>query len=171
MICSSVYTDWAFRVIEYFLKTGKRLEFGSVIPPELEVKAGCFVSLHKLSHELRGCIGTIFPSRDRLLEEVRENAIAAATKDPRFSPLELEELENLAVSIDVIGTPDETTMEKLDPARYGVIVEAGWKRGVLLPGLEGINTVEDQLKIVLWKARIGAHEDYKIYRFISERYH
>lgn len=171
MVGSSVYTKWAYRVIKKYLETGNKLEFGGNIPPELLVSAGCFVTLHGPTGELRGCIGTILPTKNSLMEEIRENAIASSVRDTRFSPLKIEELEELEISVDVLGEPEETTIEQLDPESYGVIVESGWKRGVLLPHLEGVDTVKDQLKIVLWKARIRADEDYKIYRFLSTRYY
>ena len=103
---------------------------------------------------LRGCIGTIAPVRQNLAEEIIENAISAAIKDPRFDAVEKEELERLLYSVDVLGTTEKiTSSEQLDVKRYGVIVSKGVRRGLLLPNLEGVRTVEEQIAIAKRKSR------------------
>jgi AmmeMemoRadiSam system protein A len=114
----------------------------------MEPRAGAFVTLHHHG-ELRGCIGTIQPTQANLAEEVIANAIAAASRDPRFPPVGRHELADLDVKVDVLTEPEPVEgVEDLDPKRYGLIVQSEkhpWKRGLLLPDLEGIDTAEKQL--------------------------
>ena len=138
--------------------------------PDLRRRAGVFVSLKKQG-ELRGCIGTIEPVRDTLAVEIIENAISAASKDPRFRPVDEDELAVLRVSVDILGAPERVAGPgDLDVRRYGVIVRAGGKRGLLLPDLEGIASVEAQLSIARKKGGIGETEHVELYRFVVERY-
>lgn len=145
-------------------------------PPDLPMdaasrRAGVFVSIKKAG-ELRGCIGTILPTRRNILEEIRANAIAAAFHDPRFEPVRPEELPDLVYSVDVLGEPEPVAgLEDLDPKRYGVIVSRGARRGLLLPDLEGIETAEDQVAIARRKAGIGPDEEVQLARFEVTRYH
>jgi MEMO1 family protein len=140
--------ELARKTIETYVTTGRTLD----PPPELSdlmrQRAGAFVSLHR-SGRLRGCIGTIQPAQPNLAEEVIHNAISAATHDPRFSPLRADELADLDVKVDVLGEPEPVDgPDQLDPKRYGLIVQSRshpWKRGLLLPDLEGIDTVEQQV--------------------------
>ena len=121
-------------------------------------RAGAFVSLHKQG-QLRGCIGTIAPTRENLAQEIIENAISAAVHDTRFLPVEAGELELIEYSVDVLGeTEPIDSEEQLDVKRYGVIVTKGHKRGLLLPNLDGVDTVEDQLSIAKRKAGLRADE-------------
>ena len=130
---------------------------------------GCFVSL-KIDSRLRGCIGTLEPGRPSLEEEIASNALAAATRDPRFSPVLLKEMESIAISIDILEVPEAVdSPEDLDPERYGAVVRSGKRCGVLLPGLPGVVTVEKQLKICLEKAEIEQGEPYSISRFTVTR--
>lgn len=138
----------------------------------LNQRAGCFVSLHNPDSSLRGCIGTIMPTKPTLEEEIKTNAISAAFMDPRFAPLKKEELENLEISVDVLGEPESIiNTDELDPKVYGVIVSAGSKRGVLLPDLPGIDKVEQQLHIAMQKAGIAEGTPISVYRFKVHRYH
>ena len=125
-----------------------------------------FVSLHK-DGMLRGCIGTIQAVKRNIAEEIVENGISAATKDPRFSPVRPEELEALEISVDVLGKPEMIrSKEELDVKRYGVIVTKGFRRGLLLPNLDGVDTVEQQLSIALRKAGLSEREkDFEMERF------
>ncbi len=141
---------------------------------ELLRRAGVFVSLHLPDGSLRGCIGTTEPQRSNLLEEVIANAVCAATQDPRFYPLEKVELENLDVSVDVLGHPEEVgSLEELDPKKYGIVVRTlDGRRALLLPDLEGVDTVEQQLRITCRKGGIDPVNDhYRILRFQVERHH
>ncbi|SHG75472.1 uncharacterized protein, PH0010 family/AmmeMemoRadiSam system protein A/AmmeMemoRadiSam system protein B [Thermosyntropha lipolytica DSM 11003] len=165
----SMPVRWARQVIESYVKKGVIPE----LPPDLaslkKERKGAFVSLKK-DGRLRGCIGTIFPCYDNLAEEIAYNAISAATRDPRFLPVEEDELEEIVYSVDVLEKPEPCTREDLDPKKYGVIVSKGNRKGLLLPDLEGVDTVEEQLKIALQKAGIGEDEDYRIERFTVTRY-
>lgn len=134
-------------------------------------RAGCFVSLHTHEEALRGCIGTLTATKKNLALEIVENAVSAAARDPRFPPLEREELDHIDISVDVLTEPEETTAAGLDPKKYGVIVQHDWRKGVLLPDLEGVNTVREQLEIALAKAGIKRNETYSIFRFTVKRYH
>lgn len=134
-------------------------------------KAGAFVSLKKFG-ELRGCIGTTAPTTACLAEEIRQNAISAGTKDPRFAPVTVDELPFLEYSVDVLGKPEPVQSKaELDPQKYGVIVRKGGRRGLLLPDLEGVDTVEEQLDIACRKAGIDPQDTYEIARFTVTRYH
>lgn len=122
-------------------------------------KAGAFVSLH-IKGELRGCIGTIAPTMDCVAEEVIHNAISAATRDPRFPEIRRDELPMLEYSVDVLGDPEVvSSVEELDAKKYGVIVSKGHRRGILLPDLEGVETVERQIGIAKQKAGIPDEDD------------
>ena len=161
----------ARRTIEKFVRDGEVISPPSELTLEMEQQAGVFVSLHK-SGELRGCIGTIEPAQPNVAQEIIHNAISAATRDPRFPPVRLDELNDLEISTDVLGEPEMiTSLDELDPKRYGVIVEKGYRRGLLLPNLEGVDTAEKQIDIALRKAWISKDEEYEIQRFEVVRYH
>jgi AmmeMemoRadiSam system protein A len=133
-------------------------------------RAACFVSIKKHGN-LRGCIGTLEPAEEDLGGEIVRNAQSAAFADPRFPAVTAEETDELSISVDVLSEPEEVTdREQLDCREYGVIVSSGYRRGVLLPDLEGVDTVEDQLSIACQKAGIGAGEDFNIRRFTVRRY-
>ncbi|KLO24294.1 hypothetical protein X275_00420 [Marinitoga sp. 1197] len=165
------YVKWAIECIENFVKHGQKIELKEDLPEELLTrKAACFVTLHKLNGELRGCIGTIEPVYENLAIEIRENGIAAATRDYRFSPVTVEELNSLMINVDVLSEPEYVeSIDELDPEIYGIIVVSGWKKGVLLPAIDGVDTVEEQLRIAKLKAGIYS-EPYDIYKFTVERY-
>jgi AmmeMemoRadiSam system protein A len=152
--------------IENYIKTGKIAELPLNLPEEmLERKAGVFVSLKKHGN-LRGCIGTISPVTSNIAHEIQRNAVNAATKDPRFEPVDVAELSDIVCSVDVLSPPEPvSSIDYLDPLRYGVIVASGHKRGLLLPGLEGVNTPQQQIEIALNKAGISEYETYDIKRF------
>lgn len=132
-------------------------------------QAGTFVSLKK-NGQLRGCIGTIMPAYDDLAGEIAANALAAGTGDPRFAPVEISELDDLVYSVDILGQAENCRQDDLDPRKYGVIVSQGGKRGLLLPDLEGVDTVEEQLAIAKQKAGIAAGESCSIMRFEVKRF-
>ena len=138
---------------------------GGIYEPLLRDRAGVFVSIKK-NGELRGCIGTISPVGENIAEEIIQNAISSCSHDPRFNPIGPEELPSLSVSVDVLSEPEPVkSVSELDVRRYGVIVSKGFRRGLLLPNLEGVNTVDYQLRIALDKAGIGYKETYAIQRF------
>ncbi|HEY8462473.1 MAG TPA: AmmeMemoRadiSam system protein A [Bacillota bacterium] len=134
-------------------------------------RAGVFVSIKKHG-ELRGCIGTIEPTRVNIIAEISANAIAAATRDPRFNPVEVAELDQLIYSVDILKPPEPVrSIDDLDPKRYGVIVSHGHRTGLLLPNLEGINSAAEQIAIAKRKAGIGPNEPVELKRFEVERYY
>ena len=157
--------------IAEYLKTGKLPKPPADIPEELKERAGVFVSLHEFG-ALRGCIGTILPVRNSAAEEIIHNAKAAASEDPRFPPVNPYELDDLDISVDVLSAPEPISSEgDLDPKIYGVIVERGFRRGLLLPDLPGITDPREQVEIARRKAGIGADEPVKMYRFTVRRYY
>lgn len=167
--------DLARRSIAAYVSNGTRIPVPAELSPEMQQEAGAFVSIHRLG-ELRGCIGTIQPTRGTVAEEVIENAIAAATCDPRFSPIIPRELAGLEIKVDVLDKPELVeSLAELDPRRYGLIVQSKrepWKRGLLLPDLEGIDTVEKQVHWTRYhKAGIcDPDEPVLMYRFEVHRY-
>ena len=159
----------AKETVETFVNEGKTPQ-PEELTPEMRQRAGVFVSIHKLG-ELRGCIGTFEPQKDNVAQETIANAISSATRDPRFSPIAPSELKDLSYSVDVLTAPEPIeSKDQLDPKKYGVIVEAGWRRGLLLPDLEGVDTVDYQIEICRLKAGIMPDEPIKLYRFEVKRY-
>lgn len=148
----------------------EELPLANAIDIEQQGRAGVFVSIKK-NGQLRGCIGTIEPTTGSIAEEIVRNAISASTQDPRFDPVTSEELPYLVYSVDIL-TPSVSVKDKteLDPHKYGVIVRNGNKSGLLLPDLEGIETVDQQLEIALQKAGIKPQENYAMFKFEVVRY-
>ncbi|SHH55999.1 AmmeMemoRadiSam system protein A [Thermosipho atlanticus] len=172
MIGKHPFVKWAIDVIENYIKFGKLIEPDKdKLPKEMfEKKAGCFVTLHLTNGSLRGCIGTYEPTKPNLALEIRSNAIASATRDPRFPPVTSDELDKIIVTVDVIGKIEPVnSIKELDPKKYGIIVSKGWNRGLLLPDIEGVDTVEEQIRIAKLKAGIFDN-DFDIYKFTVERY-
>ena len=162
--------ELAKETIESYVKEGKVPQPPLELAPEMNERAGVFVSL-KIGGMLRGCIGTFEPTRPNVAEEIIANAVSSATRDPRFLPVGPEELAQLEYSVDILTEPEPVESEAdLDPKRYGVIVESGWQKGLLLPDLEGVDTVEQQLEITRIKAGIDPDEPVNLYRFEVRRY-
>ncbi|GAI21931.1 unnamed protein product [marine sediment metagenome] len=168
----SAYVRLARETIENYIKQGKIITPSLGLPEEMiNQKAGVFVSLKK-NGNLRGCIGTFMPTQKNIAQEIIKNAISAAVDDPRFSSVNVSELEDLSISVDVLSVPEEVKdISRLDPKKYGVIVSSGYKKGLLLPDLEGVDTVEYQIDIAKRKAGIYSGEKVKLYRFEVKRYH
>lgn len=166
----SVETKWAREVLRAYYE--KR---DPVPPPgidELDKQAACFVTLHNADGSLRGCIGTILPVRKNLKKEIRENAISAALRDPRFMPVEASELESLEISVDVLGEPEPVnSVDELNPKVYGIIVSSCGRRGVLLPDLPGVTDVNVQIQIAMQKAGIEPGTGISVERFKVKRYY
>lgn len=140
------------------------------LTPEMRERHGVFVSL-KIKGRLRGCIGTFEPATSSVAEEIILNAISAATRDSRFTPLTLSEFRETDLSVDVLTTPEPVISENdLDPKRYGVIVKSRGRCGLLLPNLEGVDTVEQQVGIARAKAGIGEDDPVELFRFEIRRY-
>ncbi|MDL2236631.1 AmmeMemoRadiSam system protein A [Christensenellaceae bacterium OttesenSCG-928-K19] len=162
-----VYVELAKNSLEEFIKHGKRYEppYDPPLPGELtSQRAAVFVSLKK-DGALRGCIGSLQPTMENIVQEIVEYAILAGSKDPRFPPVDVAELDSIEYSVDVLSTPEPTTFDELDAKEYGVIVTNGWRRGVLLPNLEDVDTPEEQISIAMQKAHIRADEPYELERF------
>ncbi len=163
--------ELARKTIESYVREKRTIKPPAELEPEMRGRAGTFVSLHDRRGNLRGCIGTIEPQQPTVAQEVIQNAISAATRDPRFPPVQPEELEDLDIKVDVLSKPEPVdSLDQLDPKRYGVIVESGWRRGLLLPDLEGVDTVEYQVEIAMRKAGIRPGEPMQLYRFEVKRY-
>jgi len=159
--------DYAFACVGAYVAGGRAPE-----PPAdafYERRAACFVTLKKHG-ELRGCIGTLEPAETSLGWEIARNAHSSALRDPRFPPVTGDELGALTCSVDVLDPSEACELTDLDPQAYGVIVEAGFKRGVLLPALAGVDTVEAQVGIACQKAGIAADRSFDVRRFKVSRY-
>ena len=165
------YVRLARHAIETIVHTGKNAGLPQGLPSEMSERAGVFVSLKK-DGELRGCIGTFEPTTKNIAEEILQNAASAALRDPRFPPVKKEELDALVYSVDVLTEPELVAgADALDVKKYGVIVEYRARKGLLLPDLAGVDTVEDQLRIARQKGGIPADAPIRIWRFTVERHH
>ena len=159
--------------VERFITDGE-----VIVPPReprgvMADRAGAFVTLRTIDGLLRGCIGTITPTRDTVSEEIIQNAISAATRDPRFAPVAVKELQGLTYGVDVLSPPEAARgPEDLDPFEYGVVIETldGNRRGLLLPRIEGIDTVDKQWRAVHQKAGIALGTPVRIERFRVTRF-
>jgi len=159
----------AKETVESYVREGK-IPRPQALTPEMKQRAGVFVSLKKHG-ELRGCIGTFEPTTANVAEEIIANAISSAVRDPRFFPVAADELADLDYTVDVLTSPEPVEgIEQLDARRYGVIVESGGRRGLLLPDLGGVDTVERQIEICRLKAGIDPDEPIKLHRFQVRRY-
>ena len=160
------WVQLAWQAMESWVLHRKVMGIPEVLPEALtHNRAGAFVSIHKQGR-LRGCIGTIAPTQASLAEEIIHNAISAATRDPRFDPIRADELKWLEIHVDVLGEPEDiASQDELDVKRYGVIVSKGHRRGLLLPDLEGVDTVQLQVAIARQKAGIAPNEKVSLQRF------
>jgi AmmeMemoRadiSam system protein A len=159
----------AREAVETFVREGRTIEPEELSNEMLE-QAGAFVSIRKTG-DLRGCIGTVEATQANLAKEVVHNAIDSATRDPRFLAVAPDELEDLSYSVDVLSPAEPVSgPEELDPKRYGLIVRIGGRRGLLLPDIEGVSTVEEQISIAKAKAGIFPEEEPELLRFTVRRY-
>ena len=160
----------AKETIEEYVRNGNIIKPPSSLPNEMIARAAVFVSL-KEKGQLRGCIGTLQPTKKNVALEIIQNAISAATHDPRFPPVTPAEIDELEYSVDVLTEPEKIGgKEELDPKKYGVIVKSGEHKGLLLPDLEGVDTPEEQIRIAAMKAGIYLTEEIELYRFEVKRY-
>jgi AmmeMemoRadiSam system protein A len=165
------YVSLAQESIYHFLNHREKLSCPDSLSKDLKTRSGAFVSIKKLE-QLRGCIGTLEPCEPNLAMEIIENALKAALRDPRFSPVTAEELEYLTYSIDVVQPLEKVcTIEELDPEVYGLVVRSNGKQGVLLPNLDGVDSAEEQIQICRTKGRIPDGEPVELYRFKVNRFH
>lgn len=164
------FVELAKQSIEAFVRAGRTISPPEPLSPEMKDKAGVFVSIKKQGH-LRGCIGTFMACHDNIAVEIIKNAVSAATRDPRFDPVKDDELDELTYSVDVLSPPEKITdPSELDPKIYGIIITSGSRKGLLLPDLENVDTVEEQLRITRGKAGILPDEKIDIFRFRVQRY-
>jgi AmmeMemoRadiSam system protein A len=161
----------ARQTIETYVKTGRVIDPSSLSEVQDTAKPGVFVSIHYITGELRGCVGTFHTTERFLVEQVIRSAVSACSHDPRFPPVQPSELPLLSVKVDILS-PFESidSPDDLDIKYYGLMVESGRKRGLLLPDIPGIANVEQQIEIAKMKAGIRLDEPIKMYRFTVERY-
>jgi AmmeMemoRadiSam system protein A len=166
------FAELAKKAVEEYVRNRRTLTRPPDIATDFKRRAGVFICLKKHG-ELRGCIGTFHPCREGLFEEIVFNAIAASTEDPRFPLVQPAELGELKYTVDVLSEPEKISDQSLlNPEKYGIIVAKGHKRGLLLPDLEGVDTVEEQIRITKIKAGIRPEEkEIEIFRFTVDRYH
>jgi len=167
------YIKLAKNTVETYIKTGKIITSPDNLPQEMYTRrAGVFVSIHKRDGSLRGCIGTFKPTKKNIAQEIMTNAIAAAAHDPRFPPVTEKELPNLVFSVDILSKPQlVANRQSLDPKKYGIIIQTkDGRRALLLPNLEGVDTVAQQISICRQKAWIPEDEPITIYHFTVERH-
>lgn len=170
MDTSSEPVKLARESLSYYLTHGRLLDKPAQLPAVLQGRAGVFVSFKK-EKQLRGCIGTFAPTQPTIAEEIIQNAVSAGTQDPRFQPIAAGELSKLEISVDILEPPEQVeSIDELDPKTYGVIVLRGRRSGLLLPDLEGVDTVTEQVSIAMQKAGINPEEEIELYRFTVSRY-
>jgi len=160
----------ARKSLEYYLLKGEIMSVPDNNDTVLLGTAGVFVSLKK-NGDLRGCIGTFRPTQPTIAAEIIQNAVSAGIDDPRFNPVSIHELADLTITVDILSLPEQVeSLEELDPKKYGVIVCCGRRSGLLLPDLEGVNSIGEQVAIARQKAGIGPGEEIELYRFSVTRY-
>lgn len=161
------YVKLARETIESYIRDGVKPSLPDDLPKDMtDRRAGAFVSIHK-EGRLRGCIGTISGVYSCVGEEIIENAISASTRDPRFDPIKAHELPWLSINVDILSDAEDIeSKDQLDVKKYGVIVTKGSRRGLLLPNLDGVDTVDEQVSIALRKAGLSENEKgYSLQRF------
>ncbi|MCI2425421.1 AmmeMemoRadiSam system protein A [Candidatus Acetothermia bacterium] len=163
------FVQLAKAAVETYICCGEVILPPAPLPMAMKERAGVFVSLKK-EGRLRGCIGTFLPEKENIAEEIIANAIKAATLDNRFPPLKEMELATIDYTVDLLSPPEKCTEDDLDPKQFGLLIEAGGRRGLLLPDLPDIITVKEQLRIARMKAKIPVETTVKIYRFTVERH-
>ncbi len=161
----------ARQAIEAYLATGHSMLSPTPIPEEMAEPGAVFVSLHLASGELRGCRGTITPTEPTLAEAIIKTAISSATDDPRFPPMMLAEMEGLKVKVDVLGPMEPVSdVSELDEKVYGLLIQSGHRRAVLLPDIDVVKNVPHQLELIRRKAGLAPDEPADLYRFTVTRY-
>ncbi len=183
------FVNLAKLAVENYVKEGKIMEPPEDLPEELlKRRSGAFVTIEK-NGELRGCIGTYLPTKINIAEEIIHNAVAAACEDYRFGLVQKEELPSLSYTVYILNSPEPVKdIRELDPKKFGIIIKTGpftfpnepdvvfdgkapYKTGLLLPDLDGVDTVEQQLNIACLKGGINPEKEKTfIYRFTVEKY-
>jgi AmmeMemoRadiSam system protein A len=136
------------------------------LPAPWSRSRGVFVTLRDSDGELRGCIGHLEPNYATLSQEVASCAVSSATRDTRFAPVTKDELFDLRIELSVLSPTEPVSgLHRLDPERFGVAVSSGPLRGVLLPGIEGVRSARDQVRIAAAKAGLHADAPLSLERF------
>lgn len=165
------FVELAKQAIETFVKTGQAISVPEPLPAEMAEPGAVFVSLHLPDGQLRGCRGTITPTEENLAQAIIKTAIASAVDDPRFLPLQAAELPGLQVKVDVLSPLEPVSdISELDEKKYGVVIQSGRRRALLLPDIPVITSVARQLQAVRQKAGLGGSEPAELYRFTVQRY-
>jgi AmmeMemoRadiSam system protein A len=165
------YVQLAHQTLRVYLETGQIPAIAKPLPSDLGRPAAVFVTLTTADDQLRGCRGTIEPVEPNLAEAIVKTTIASAVDDPRFEPLTFDQLAGMKIKIDILGPLQPVTTEtELDPRIYGVLVQSGGQRAVLLPDIPAIETVDQQLTAARRKANILPRETIRIFKFTVERY-
>lgn len=161
----------AHQAIATYLKTGQFVSPPDPLPDDMGDPQPVFVSLHTADGTLRGCRGTLAPSQSNLAETIIHTAIASAVDDPRFPPMHSDELEGLDVKVDVLSPMQPVNdISELNEKVYGVLIQSGRRRGLLLPDIPMVDSVPRQLELVRRKAGLGPNEPAQLYRFTVTRY-
>ncbi len=157
--------------IKIYLETSQFMAPPTPLPPEMTKPGAVFVSLHSADNQLRGCRGTITPTKPNLAEAIIHTAITSATDDPRFSPVLATEIEGLKIKVDVLS-PMELVLDinTLDEKIYGVFIESNQQQALLLPNISAVKDVPHQLELVRRKAGLSPNEPATLYRFMVTRY-
>lgn len=165
------YLALAHQAIKTYLETGQIISAPSPLPQDMSQQAAVFVSLYNAGRMLRGCRGTISPTEPNLAEAIIRTAIASATDDPRFAPITLPEVQSLKIKIDVLSPLEPVTdIATLDEKIYGVMIQSGRQRAVLLPNIAAVDSVPRQLSLVRQKAGLSPTEPANLFRFTVTRY-
>ena len=168
------YSSLAKETIEKYIKNGETISSPEELPKKMDRKAGTFVTIIK-NGDLRGCIGTFLPTKENIAQEIISNAIVAATKDYRFEPIKESELNQLSYEVSILSEPEIIkNIGELDPKKFGIIVKTAnppLKSALLLPDIEGVDTVKKQISITCRKGDINPEtEEIEIYKFKVEKY-
>jgi AmmeMemoRadiSam system protein A len=168
----NTFVALAYEAIKAFLETGQMMPAPDPLPDQLAKSGAVFVSLHMADGGLRGCRGTITPTKPNLAEAIIDTAVASATDDPRFPPMQVKELAGLDVKVDVLSEMEPVAdINELDEKVYGVLIKAqDYRRALLLPDISAVQSVPHQLELVRRKAGIGPDEPAELYRFTVTRY-
>lgn len=165
----------AVESIRFGLAYGRRMPINvNDYPQRLQQVTACFVTLTH-GENLRGCMGSLFAHR-ALVDDVAANAFAAAFEDPRFPPLQNEELPHLEISISILTpaqpmsfTSERDLLRQLQPHVDGLILSDGYRRGTFLPAVwESLPNPNDFLQHL--KSKIGFTPDYWSPNVKAERY-
>lgn len=160
----------AHKAVKTYLENGQIISAPVPLPPEMSISAAVFVSIYT-DGQLRGCRGTIIPTEPNLAEAIIQIAIASATDDPRFLPITLPEVPGIKIKIDVLSPLEPVKdINNLDEKVYGVMIQGGRRRAVLLPNIAAVDSVSRQLELVRKKAGLSPNEPANLYQFTVTRY-